>query len=203
MKTTEGEVIVQAVSGGQTSVGAGQEVQIAAGGQAPANPSPQPQTPRLRFTPSVNVGFTVIDPRGLQCSVTVRQIPGCNFSGAVVSIDGPASGRYALALTAAAPGETLTVDALRGGGTDFSTRFTTDLALGDIVRTTIGVTVPADGASTTTGFIAGELVTTVCGAEARGRVFSSGPVEDRGAPSPRTVERTRSSPPRSFSPLAS
>jgi len=182
VKTTEGEVIVQAVSGGQTSVGAGQEVQIAAGGQAPANPSPQPQTPRLRFTPSVNVGFTVIDPRGLQCSITVRQIPGCNFSGAVVSIDGPASGTYALALTAAAaaPGATVTVDGLRGAATDFSTRFTTNLALGDLVRTTLGVTIPASGASTTTGFTAGELVTSVCGAEARGRVFSSGPVGDRG-----------------------
>jgi len=182
VKTTEGDVIVQAVSGGQTSVGAGQQVQIAEGGQAPANPSPQPQTPRLRFTPSANVGFTVIDPRGLQCSVTVRQIPGCNFSGAVISIDGPASGTYALALTAAAaaPGATLTIDALRGTATDFSTRFTTNLNLGDLVRTTIGVTVPASGASTTTAFTAAEIVTTVCGAEARGRVFSSGPVGDRG-----------------------
>jgi len=170
VKTTEGDVIVQAVSGGQTSVGAGQQVQIADGAQAPANPSPQPQTPRLRFTPSANIGFTVIDPRGLQCSVTVRQIPGCNSSGAVVSIDGPASGSYALALTAAA-----------GTATDFSTRFTTNLNLGDLVRTTIGVTVPASGASTATAFTAAEIVTTVCGAEARGRVFSSGPVGDRGS----------------------
>ena len=182
VKTTEGEVIVQAAAGGQTTVGAGQEVQIAQGAQAPANPSTQPPAPRLRFTPSANVGFTVIDPRGLQCSTAVRQIPGCNFNGASVTIDGPASGTYAIAMTAAAtaPGATLTLDALRATATDFSARFTTNLNLGDLVRTTVGVTVPATGASTTTGFTAAEIVTSVCGAEARGRVFSSGPVADRG-----------------------
>ena len=181
VKTTEGEVIVQAVSGGQTTVGAGQEVQVPQGAQAPANPSTQPPAPRLRFTPSANVGFTVIDPRGLQCNTAVRQIPGCNFNGAIVTIDGPASGTYAIAMTAAAtaPGATLTLDALRGTVVDFSTRFTTNLSLGDLMRTTVGVTVPATGASTTTGFTAAEIVTSVCGAEARGRVFSSGPVADR------------------------
>ena len=181
VRTTEGEVVVQAVSGGQTTVGAGQEVQVPQGAQAPANPSTQPPAPRLRFTPSANVGFTVIDPRGLQCSTAVRQIPGCNINGAIITIDGPASGTYMIALTAAAAaqGATLTLDAVRGTATDFSTRFTTNLNLGDLVRTTVGVTVPATGASTTTGFTAAEIVTSVCGAEAKGRVFSSGPVADR------------------------
>lgn len=181
IKTTEGEVIVQAVAGGQTIVGAGQEVRNTQGAPAPANPSTQPPAPRLRFTPSANVGFTLIDPRGLQCSTTVRQIPGCNSNGAVVTIDGPASGTYAIALTAAAaaPGATLTLDALRGAATDFSTRFTTNLSLGDLVRTTVGVTVPASGAMTNTGFTASEFVTSVCGAEAKGRVFSAGPIADR------------------------
>lgn len=182
VKTTEGEVVVQAVAGGQTTVGAGQEVQVPLGGQAPASPSTQPPAPRLRFTPSANVGFTVIDPRGLQCSTAVRQIPGCNFSAGIVTIDGPASGTYAIALTAAAaaPGATLTLDAIRGAATDFSTRFSANLNLGDLVRTTVGVTVPVTGASTTTGFTAAEIVTSVCGAEAKGRVFSAGPVADRG-----------------------
>ena len=182
IKTTEGEVVVQAVSGGQTTVGAGQEVQVPQGGQAPANPSPQAPSPRLRFTPSANVGFTIIDPRGLQCSTALRQIPGCNFSGAVVSIDGPVGGTYSLALTAAAasPGATLTVDGTRGATTDFSARFTANLALGDLVRTTLGITAPATGALATSGFTAAEIVTSVCGAEANGRVFSSGPVADRG-----------------------
>jgi hypothetical protein len=181
VKTTEGEVVVQAQSGGQTTVGAGQEVQNTQGAPAPAAPSTQPPAPRLRFTPSVNVGFTVIDPRGLQCSTAVRQIPGCNFTGSVVTIDGPASGTYAIALTAAAaaPGATLTLDALRGTATDFSTRFATNLNLGDLVRTTVGATVPATGPSTTTGFTAAEIVTSVCGAEAKGRVFSAGAIGDR------------------------
>ena len=182
IKTTEGEVLVQAVSGGQTTVGAGQEVQVVQGGQAPANASPQVPSPRLRFTPSANVGFTIIDPRGLQCSTALRQIPGCNFSGPVVTIDGPVGGTYALALTAAAasPGATLTVDGTRGATTDFSTKLTTNLALGDLARTTLGITAPATGALATSGFTAAEVVTSVCGAEATGRVFSSGPVADRG-----------------------
>ncbi len=182
IKTTEGEVVVQAVSGGQTTVGAGQEVQVPQGGQAPANPSPQAPSPRIRFTPSANVGFTIIDPRGLQCSTALRQIPGCNFSGAVVSIDGPVGGTYSLALTAAAasPGATLTVDGTRGATTDFSTKLTTNLALGDLVRTTLGITAPATGALATSGFTAAEVVTSVCGAEATGRVFSSGPISERG-----------------------
>jgi hypothetical protein len=182
IKTTEGEVVVQAVSGGQTTVGAGQEVQVPQGAQAPANPTQQAPTPRLRFTPSANVGYTIIDPRGLQCSTALRQIPGCNFAGAVVTIDGPVTGTYSLALTAAAaaPGATLTVDGTRGATNDFSTKFTTNLALGDLVRTTLGVTAPETGALATSGFTTAEIVTSVCGAEAKGRVFSSGAVATRG-----------------------
>ncbi len=181
VKTTEGQVIVQAQSGGQTTVNAGEEVQQVQGAPAPAAPTIQPPSPRLRFTPSANVGFTVIDPRGLQCSTAVRQIPGCNFNGSVVTIDGPVSGTYAIALTAAATaqGATLTLDALRGTATDFSTRFSANLNLGDLVRTTVGATVPATGVLTTTGFTAAELVTSVCGAEAKGRVFSSGSLDER------------------------
>ena len=182
VKTTEGQVVVQAVSGGQTIVGPGQEVQVPQGARAPANPTPVSPGPRLRFTPSANVGFTVIDPRGLQCSTAVRQIPGCDFAGSVVSIDGPVTGTYSIALTAAAaaPGATLTVDGTRGTTNDFSTKLTRDLALGDLVRTTIGITVPASGPLATSGFTAAQQVTSVCGAEADGRVFSSGPVAARG-----------------------
>ncbi len=182
VKTTEGQVVVQATSGGQTTVGPGEEVQVPQGAQAPANPTPQAPSPRLRFTPSANVGFTVIDPRGLQCSTALRQIPGCNFSGAIVTIDGPVTGTYSVAMTAAgaAPGATLTVDGTRSATSDFSTKFTANLALGDLVRTTLGITAPATGALATSGFTAAEIITSVCGAEAKGRVFSSGPLADRG-----------------------
>jgi hypothetical protein len=182
IKTTEGQVLVQAASGGQTTVGPGQEVQVPQGAPAPANPTPQTPTARLRFTPSANVGFTIIDPRGLQCSTAVRQVPGCDFAGTVVSIDGPVAGTYSIALTAAAPspGATLTVDGTRGTANDFSTKFTTNLAVGDLVRTTLQITAPAVGALATSAFTAAELVTSVCGAEATGRVFSSGDVGARG-----------------------
>jgi Tfp pilus assembly major pilin PilA len=183
IKTTEGQVLVQAVSGGQqTTVGPGQEVQVPQGAPAPANPTPSTPGPRLRFMPSANVGFTIIDPRGLQCSTAIRQVPGCDFSGAVVSIDGPVTGTYSVSLTAAAttPGATLTVDGTRGTTNDFSAKFATNLSVGDLVRTTLGVTAPATGALATSGFTPAEIVTSVCGAEAGGRVFSSGAVATRG-----------------------
>jgi hypothetical protein len=48
------------------------------------------------------------------------------------------------------------------------------------VRTTLGVSAPATGPLATSGFTAGELVTSVCDAEASGKVFSSGAVAARG-----------------------
>ncbi len=182
VKTTEGQVVVQGAAGGQTTVGAGQEVQIAQGAQAPADPTTSPPGPRLRFTPTANVGFTVIDPRGLQCSTAIRQVPGCDFSGAVVSIDGPVMGTYSIALssTTAAPGATLAADGSRGATNDFSAKFNTNLSVGDLVRTTLGVTAPETGQLATSGFTAAELVTSVCDAEASGKVFSSGAVAARG-----------------------
>jgi hypothetical protein len=182
IKTSEGEVVVQAVSGGQTTVGSGQQVEVPQGAPAPASPTQQAPAPRLRFVPSANVGFTIIDPRGLQCSALARQIPGCTVAGAIASVDNPLTGTYALALTAAAaaPGATITVDGTRGATTDFSTKFTAALALGDLVRTTLGITAPPAGALATSGFTAAEKVTSVCGAEATGRVFSSGAIATRG-----------------------
>jgi hypothetical protein len=181
VKTTEGEVIVQAQAGGQTTVGAGQQVAVPQGAQAPTAPAPQPPTPRIRFTPSPNVGITVIDPRGLQCSIARRQIPGCDFAGQVITIDGPAAGQYSIAMTAAAaaPNATLSLAGSRGATTDFTTGFTANLNLGDLLRTTVGVTAPAGGPLASSGFTPGELVTSVCGAEAKGRVFSSGGVDVR------------------------
>src|SRR5207247_5742031 len=92
-------------------------------------------------------------------------------------------GTWSLFLTAAAPvqGASLTLDGARGGTIDFSTKFTTGFAVGDLVRTGFSLTVPANGPLTSTGFAAPELVTTVCGAEAKGKVFSSGPVADRAS----------------------
>jgi hypothetical protein len=181
VRTTEGEVVVQAQAGGQTSVAAGQQVEVPQGAPAPASSNPQPPAPRLRFTPSPNVGVTVIDPRGLRCGSAVRQIPGCDLSGQAVTIDNPRSGQYSIAMTAAAasPGGTLAVVGSRGATTDFTTGFSANLNVGDLLRTTVGVTVPATGALSSSGFTPGELITSVCGAEATGRVFSSGNLDVR------------------------
>lgn len=182
IKTTEGGVVVRAVAGGQTTVGPGQQVQVPQGAPVPANPTQQAPSPRLRFVPSAGVGLSIVDPRGLQCGAAVRQAPGCNSDGATVTIDDPVTGTYALALTAATagPGASVTVDGTRGATADLSTKLSADLSPGDLVRTTLGISAPANGPLATTGFTAAERITSVCGAEATGRVFSSGAVATRG-----------------------
>ncbi len=182
-KTDEGTVLVTADAGGSTSVPAGSQVTVPQGAQAPANPAPQPPGPRLGFTGSANFGYTVIDPNGLQCGSVGRQIPGCDVNGASVTVLNPVPGTWSLFMTAAAPvqGATLTLGGARGGTIDFTTKFTTNFAVGDLVRTSFNLTVPANGPLASTGFAAPDLVTTVCGAEAKGKVFSSGPVADRAS----------------------
>jgi len=54
-----------------------------------------------------------------------------------------------------------------------------DLVPGDLVRTTVTVTVPAAGTLATAGFATAERVTSICGAEATGRVFSGGSMGER------------------------
>ena len=181
IKTDEGTVLVTADAGGTTSVPAGSQVSVPQGAPAPANPVPQPPGPRVQFISSANFGYTVIDPRGMQCGSVGRQIPGCDVSGASVTVVDPIPGTWSLFLTAAAPvqGGTLTLSGARGATIDFTSKFTTNLAVGDLVRTSFSITVPASGALASSGFTAAETVTTVCGAEAKGKVFSSGPVADR------------------------
>lgn len=182
VKTTDGVVLVRAEAGGEVSVPAGAEVQVPQGAPAPQAPAPLPAGPRLRLGVSAGVGYTVIDPRGLQCGSVSRQIPGCDVQGTTVTIADPPAGTYVVALTAAAAvrGATLTAEAGRGSTVDVSQRFSADLAIGDLVRTTFTLAVPGSGALGGTPFTAAEQVTSVCGAEARGRVFSAGPVDARG-----------------------
>ena len=181
IRTSEGEVVVRAEAGGETSVKAGQQIQVPEGAPVPQIPTSQPSMPRLRFAIGAGAGFTVIDPRGFRCGSVARQIPGCTVSGTTVTITDPVGGTYNLALTAAvaAPRTTLTLEGLRGDAADVTTRFTADLVLGDLVRTTVGIAVPAGGPITTTGFAPAERVTSLCGAEATGRVFASGAVNER------------------------
>jgi hypothetical protein len=65
------------------------------------------------------------------------------------------------------------------GGTDFSAKLTRSLAVGDLLRASLPLAVGADGKMSSGGFSQPELISSVCGAEATGRVFSSGKLTER------------------------
>lgn len=186
IKTTEGEVLVRAQAGGETSVTPGNQVSVPAGSQAPPA-RPQPPTPRLQILGTANVSYLVIDPHGRACgssgSTPVRQIPRCDVQGGAVTIGDVVSGVYSFAATAAAPAPdaSITVQGFRATTRDFGVTFARALNAGDLVRTTLAVTAGANGPLAAGQFTPAEVVTSVCGAEARGTVFASGKVEDRGA----------------------
>ena len=183
IRTTEGTVVVQAEGGGETTVTAGNQVTVPEGGQAPPA-QPQPPAPRVQV--QGNVAYLVIDPRGRSCGTgaggVVRQIPRCDVQGGAVTIGDVVSGVYAFALTTPQPGAaTLTVEGFRGATRDFALGFPRAMNAGEIVRTTLAVAVGPNGALSAGQFTPAEVVTSVCGAEARGTVFASGKVEERGA----------------------
>ena len=186
IRTTEGEVLVRAQGGGETSVTAGNQVSVPAGSQAPPA-QPQPPTPRLQIQGTANVSYLVIDPHGRACGASgntpVRQIPRCDVQGGAVTIGDVVSGVYSFAATAAisAPDASITVQGFRATTRDFGVTFARALNAGALVRTTLAVTAGANGALAAGQFTPAEVVTSVCGAEARGTVFASGKVEDRGA----------------------
>ena len=186
IKTTEGEVLVRAEAGGETNVTPGNQVTVPQGGQAPPA-QPQPPTPRLQIQGTANVGYLVIDPHGRTCGLSgntlIRQIPRCDVQGGAVTIGDVVSGVYTFAATTAAPAPdaSITVQGFRGTTRDFGAAFARALNVGDLVRTTLAVTVGANGTLSAGQFTPAEVVTSVCGAEARGTVFASGKVEERGA----------------------
>lgn len=188
IKTTEGEVLVQAAAGGApVSVPAGQEVEVQQNQPAPPAPRPQPPTPRLRVSAPAGVGFTLIDPRGLQCGATgadvKRQIPRCDVitgTGQQVLVGEVVAGTYSLVATAAqqVTNAAIVAEGLGTSGTaDFSVKVERSINVGDLLRTTLPVTLGARLGSA--GFSAPELVTSVCGAESTGRVFSGGGLTER------------------------
>lgn len=188
IRAFEGEVLVQAIGGGQVVVGAGQQVAIAGNEPAPSAPQQQPPTPRLRLSVPAGVGLTAIDPRGWQCgsvgTALVRQSPRCDASGGAgrtVVFGEVVAGTYTLILTAAqAVGDAAIVgEGLGLQGTDFTVRSTRAFNVGDLVRTTLTIAIGADGKLSSTGFTPPELVSSVCGAEAAGRIFASGTLTAR------------------------
>ncbi|MDE3101697.1 MAG: FecR domain-containing protein [Chloroflexota bacterium] len=186
--TDEGTVLVQAVSGGEVSVPAGSEVSVAQGQAAPPAARPQPPAPKLRFSTPAGVGFVVIGPHGLECGLagakSERQIPRCEVLGGAgesVVIGDVVPGTYSLVLTAAQPvgGAAIVAEGLGVQGTDFTAKTVQSFSVGDLVRTTLPVTIGADHKLASTGFTPPDLVTSVCGAEATGHVFASGKVSER------------------------
>lgn len=190
VKGSEGELLVQAVAGGEVTVRPNQEVAVQQDQRVEQQQvRVQPPTPKLRFSGPAGVGFVVINPNGNRCGATggaiERLIPRCEVlagAGQSVVIGEVVPGTYTLMLVAAQAVQdaAIVAEGLGVQATDFTQRFSRPLALGDLVRTTIPVTVGADGKLGSTGFTPAELVSSVCGAEAVGRVFSSGKVTERG-----------------------
>ena len=188
IKTSEGDVVVQAAAGGSVTVSAGQQVDIQQNQTAPSTSQPQPPTPKLRFSGPAGVGFTVIDPRGLQCglsgTVLQRQIPRCDVlsgAGQTIVIGEVVAGTYSLLATAAAavPNAAIVAEGLgSSGAADFSVKIERSINVGDLLRSTLPLTI-TDGKLGSPGFTAPDLVASVCGAEATGRVFSGGGLTER------------------------
>ena len=184
VRVTEGEVLVTALDGTQVIIRAGQQGAVEQGESAPPAGEPSPPTPRLRIAAPAGAGFVVIDPRGLRCgSLTEaleRQVPRCDVGsgggGQVVTIGDVVAGDYQILLAAARAlsGAELVAEGIGLGGSDFTSKVPLTLAVGDLVRTTLPVRVSAEGKLSSTGLTPPEKLSTVCGAEAAGRVFSSG-----------------------------
>ena len=182
-KDDEGELLVTATAGGSTTVGPNTQVTIGQGQTAPATSTPIPPGPVLRLTASAGVGFAAIAPTGASCGSAGNkaEIPGCLVNGNTITIRGPIAGRYVLMMTAAAaaPNATLKVDALRGTAVEGTQTLTRTFAVGDLVRSafTYGAATP----QTVGAFEPAELVSSLCAAQASGRVFSTGTLDERSS----------------------
>jgi hypothetical protein len=182
-KVDDGEILVTANGGGSVAVGANQQVTIGANQPAPAQAIPQAPTPRLVLTAATGLEFAVMAPTGATCGNgrNKQEIFGCVANGSIVTLREPSAGRFAVMLTrtAGAPAATLTVDALRGATREATRAFAGNLDVGAIVQT--GFSYAAATPQTISEFEAPEVVTSICSALSTGRVFASGPVQDRYA----------------------
>ena len=179
-KTDEGQVDVTANAGGTVSVTPNTQVTIATNQPAPGAPTPTPPAPTLRVTSSTGVGYALTGPTGASCgSAGNREIFGCVVNGNTLTIREPVAGRFIVMMTAAAAvnGATLKVEALRGTAVEATQTLTRNFALGDLVRSAFSY--GAGTPQTVSAFEAAELVTSVCGAQASGKVFSGGTLDER------------------------
>ena len=177
-KADEGEVVVVANAGGQTSVTANTQVTVAQNQPAPPAAAPIPPTPSLRVTASAGVGFAATAPTGATCGSAGNkaEIPGCVVTGNAITVRDAPGGRYLVMMTAAAaaPNATLRIEAVLGTAVLSTQTLTQSFALGDLIRTAFSYT-----PQTVSAFEPTEKITSVCGAQATGRVFSSGTIDER------------------------
>lgn len=182
-KVDDGEIHVTANAGGTVTVGANQQVTIVSNQPAPAQASPQTPTTRFVLTGPAGVEFAITAPTGATCGNggNKQEIFGCVAGGNTVTLREPPAGRYGTVVTrtAAAPTATLTVDAFRGTTREATRTFTANSGVSELVRS--GFTYAAATPQTISAFDVPEVVTSVCTAQATGRVFASGPVRERFA----------------------
>jgi len=182
-KVDDGQVLVTANAGGNVTVGANQQVTIATNQPAPAAATAQAPTPRFVLTASSGLEFAITAPTGATCGNgrNKQEIFGCVANGNTVTLREPPGGRYSVLMikTTSVPGVTLVVDAFRGTSKEASRTFTGTPTLADLVRS--GFTYAATTPQTVSEFEPAAPVTSVCSAQAVGRVFDGGAMEDRYA----------------------
>lgn len=184
-KVDDGQVLVTANAGGSVTVGASQQVTVNTNQLAPPAPTPQAPTPRLVLTGSTGLEFAVTASTGATCGTengrNKQEIFGCVASTNMVTLREAPAGRYSVLMikTTSVPGVTLVVDAFRGTSKEASRTFTGTPTLADLVRS--GFTYAAAVPQTLSEFDAAQKVTSVCSAQADGRVFDGGAIEDRYA----------------------
>lgn len=195
-KVDDGEILVTANAGGSVVVGANQQVTIGTGQPAPAQAIPLAPTARLVMTAATGLEFSVTASTGATCGNgrNKQEIFGCVANGNVVTLREPPAGRYSVTLTktAGAPTATLTLDAFRATTREATRTFTGNLNAADIVRS--GFMYGAGTPQTVSDFEPAEVVTSVCSAQSVGRVFASGPVQDRYAQLRTYAETNRNQP---------
>ena len=180
-KTDDGTVAVTANAGGTVNVTPNTQVTIGTNQAAPAAPTPIPPAPTLRVTASASVGFALTGPTGAICGSNDNNkssMFGCVVNGSIATIREPVAGRYVVFMTsAAAQGGSLKVEALRGATVEATQTLTRTFALGDLVRSAF--TYGAGTPQTVSAFEAPVLVTSICGAQASGTIFSGGTLDER------------------------
>ncbi|HYK97113.1 MAG TPA: FecR family protein [Candidatus Acidoferrales bacterium] len=176
----DGQLLVTADAGGSSTVTPNTRLEVDQGQPAPANPTPLPPQPTLRVTGSNGLGFALTGPAGSTCGSAgnAASMFGCLQTQNGLTIRQPAAGSYSVLMTAAAalPNATLTVDALLGTNIVSTRTLTRSFIVGDLVRSGFAYTASPQ---TVGPFDQPELLTSICGAAGRGRIFWGGSLQER------------------------